>query len=394
MVKVLVLADRLEVALPAARALSLAGHVVGAATSTHTSPVLASRAVTSAHIFPGTAAPQEAWNSTIRDAITRHGYDVVLACSDVDVVRLLAAHLNIATVPRMTDSQTVVLDKAALVELCAGIGVTYPETYVPRTPGDDAAVAKAVSTRVVVKAARPAVVTSRGVIHVAGGTEATNPGEVMAALERYRVLGLPALVQKYVAGQKLQAVVVRRGGVTSARLVALVERTPAETTLRHLDSSAGIGGDCIGALERVVDAAGYQGLLQAEFLWMENGDVCLVDLNPRLWGGLSFAELMGLRITERAVYDALGVSALPLPAERPGRRYHHFARELTYMARRPREVISVVSQWSREDAWDRPLLNDFRPHVVQMSHVAGGVAASIASRGRGAVRRARRGRRS
>jgi len=187
----------------------------------------------------------------------------------------------------------------------------------------------------------------------------------MSAMERYRAAGLRPVVQEHVDGPKLQAAIIRRAGVTSCRLVALVERgTPAEATLRQLDSSAGLGADCIAALECVADRASYQGILQAEFVATASGGVCLIDVNPRLWGGLSFAELIGLRMTERAAYDALSLPAPPMPAEAAGRRYHHAARELAYLARSPRELPSILSQWSRGDLWDAPRFKDMRPHVV------------------------------
>jgi hypothetical protein len=362
---VLVLADRIEVALPACRALARNGHVVGAATSTRTSPVLASRAVTRAHLFPDRSAQQEVWRSALRAAVSQCAYDVVLACNDIDVVRLLGTGNSIASVPSMSAPSAAILDKGALAQVCADAGVVYPPTYVPDAPSDDAAVAATVVGRAVVKAARPAAATSRGIVHMAGMTAVSHRRAVMSAMERYRAAGLRPVVQEHVDGPKLQAVIIRRGGVTSCRLVALVERgTPAEATLRQLDSSAGLGADCIAALERVVDRAGYQGVLQAEFVATASGGGCLIDVNPRLWGGLSFSELIGLRMTERAAYDALNLPAPPIPVETAGRRYHHAARELAYLARSPRELPSVLSQWSRGDVWDVPRFRDIRPHVV------------------------------
>ena len=363
--RVLVLADRVAAALPACRALARSGHVVGAAASTRSAPVLASRAVAYRHVFPDRRAPQEAWSSALRAAVSQCGYDVVLACSDIDVVRLLETEHSIASVPSMTAEQAVILDKGALAKVCADVGVAYPDTYVPDTPSNDAVVAAAVPGEAVVRAARPAALTSQGVVHVAGMSAASDSSAVMSAMARFRAAGLRPIVQQHVDGQKLQVAIIRRAGVTSRRLVALVERGPAEVTLRQLDSSAGLGGDCIAALERVADRAGYEGVLQAEFLATASVGVCLVDLNPRLWGGLSFAELTGLRMTERAVNDAVGIPSPPMPAEAVDRRYHHAARELAYLRRSPRELQSFVSQWFRGGVWDVPPLSDLRPHGLQ-----------------------------
>lgn len=364
-VRVLVLGDRSEVALPACRALARAGHLVGVAVSVDGSPVLASRAVTWRHFFPARTASQDAWTAAARDAIERRGYELVLACNDIDVVRLLEARLDTPTVPAIAPVHAVILDKGALARLCGEAGVDYPPTTVPASPADDASVAAGAPGGSVVKAARPAMLTGQGVVHMAGIAAARGAAGLLAAMQRYRAAGLQPVVQGYVGGQKVQAAIIRRGGLTSCRLAALVERAPAETTLRQLDSAQGLGGECVSALERVADAAGYQGLIQAEFLAAPSG-ACLIDLNPRLWGGLSFAELVGLRMAERAVADALGLPAPPMPEEVPGRRYHHVARELTFIARAPRTLRSVVGQWSRGDVWDVPRTTDLRPLVLHL----------------------------
>jgi hypothetical protein len=200
---------------------------------------------------------------------------------------------------------------------------------------------------------------------MAGIAAGRDEAELLAAIHRYRAAGLQPVVQDHVSGAKVQAAIIRRRGVTSCRLVALVERAPAETTLRQLDSSAALGGECVTALERIADKTGYEGLLQAEFIASTSG-ACLIDLNPRLWGGVSFAELVGLGIAERAVLDALGLPAPPMPPESVGRRYHHVARELTFVVRLPRALPSVVRQWSRRDVWDVPRSTDVRPLVLHL----------------------------
>lgn len=363
---VLVLADRVGVALPACRALARNGHRVGVAISTETSPILASRTVAYRHLFPGPSAKQTDWDTALGGAVAERAYDVVLACNDIDVVRLMSTKHAVARAPSITPSQESVLDKAALAELCADIGVRYPRTGVPVASSDDVEVAQAFEGRAVVKAARPAAMTTHGVVHMSGMMAASGQQAVVSAFEHYRAAGLQPIVQEHVDGPKLQAALIRRAGVTTCRLVALVELgTPGEATLRQLDSSAGVGADSIVALERVADRAGYEGLLQAEFLVEPSGRVCLIDVNPRLWGGLSFAELIGLQMTDRVVRDALGLPPRSAPREIVGRRYHHLGRELTHVANSPRRLGAVLSGWRRNDVWDTPPITDIRPFLFQ-----------------------------
>jgi hypothetical protein len=363
---VLVLADRVEVALPACRALARSGHRVGAACSDRSSPVLVSRAVTYRHLFPSSRAPQDAWDPALDRAVAERSYDVVIACNDIDVVRLTSSRHGGIRVPSISRSQAPIQDKAALAQVCAELGIAYPLTSVPDPSPEHVAEELRARGRVVVKAARPAAATPQGVVHVAGMRVAGTPQALLAAVEHYRAAGLEPIVQERVEGPKLQAALIRRAGVTTCRLVASVERaTPAEATLRQLDSRVGVGGDCIRALELIMDHVGYEGVLQAEFVVHAAGVPYLVDLNPRLWGGLSFAELIGLRIAERVVRDAVGLPAPPAPRETPGRRYHHVARELAYVARSPRDLPAVVSQWSTHDVWDMPPVDDMAPHLAR-----------------------------
>jgi biotin carboxylase len=363
---VLVLADRVEVALPACRALARSGHRVGAACSDRSCPVLVSRAVTCRHLFPGRGAPQDAWDAALDCAVAEGCYDVVIACNDIDVVRLTSSRHVGRRVPSISPSQARIQDKAALAQVCAELGIAYPLTIVPDLFAEHVARGSLARGSLIVKAARPAAATRQGVVHVAGMRVAGTPQALLAAVEQYRAAGLEPIVQERVEGPKIQAALIRRARTTTCRLVASVERaTPAEATLRQLDSRAGVGADCIRALELIMDHVDYEGLLQAEFVVHAAGVPYLIDLNPRLWGGLSFAELIGLRITERVVRDAVGLPAPPAPRETPGRRYHHVARELAYIARSPRDLPAVASQWSAQDVWDRPPVDDMGPHFAR-----------------------------
>lgn len=376
LLSVLVLGDRTEVALPACRALAEAGHLVGVGVSRQLSPVIASRSVRACHRLPGPAAPPSLWSQALHDVVEQVGYDVVLACSDVDVLRLTTSEVAVALVPDLSRRQNVLLDKGELAQLSARVGVGYPRTYVPTVPSDDRRIAEALIGPVVVKPARPAVETERGVSHVQGARRATGPRDILAALEACRAGGHSPIVQEDVGGEKLQAVVIRRAATTTCRLVVAVERElPPEVTLRQVDSAGGAGGQCIEALERIADAVGYEGILQAELVAQPDGSICVIDINPRLWGGLPFAELIGLRVADRVVRDAMGLPAHPLPAERPGRRYHHVWRELTYLRFHPRALPEVASEWWRGsglDVWDVPASRDVRPELARLRARVGG----------------------
>ena len=106
------------------------------------------------------------------------------------------------------------------------------------------------------------------------------------------------------------------------------------------------------ALERVCDAAGYEGIANGEFCIDSDGTAVLIEVNPRPWASMWFAERLGQRISERCVRLALGMAALP-PAERPRhRRYHDLAGEIRWASLHSRSLPRVAELAATTRPWD------------------------------------------
>jgi biotin carboxylase len=192
------------------------------------------------------------------------------------------------------------------------------------------------------------------------------------ALGSIRRRGVDPVVQECLDGEKLQAVIIRREGSTSFRMAFRVRREHppqrgAEAMLERLRTTAGDGADLTSALERLADAVDYQGLLQAEFYRTASGRLYVIDVNPRLWGSMAFAELLGLGVTERVVRDALGCDPLSVPQESTDRRYHHLAREFRWSRAQPGGFASVLATSSPRDVWDLPSLTDPLPELLRLA---------------------------
>jgi hypothetical protein len=108
-------------------------------------------------------------------------------------------------------------------------------------------------------------------------------------------------------------------------------------------------------------------LLGAEFYRTVSGRLCVIDVNPRLGGSLAFAELLGHKLTERAVSDVLQLDPAPMLDEVAGRRYHHLVRELRWLSARPRAIASVLATASPRDIWDTPSLTDPLPELLRLT---------------------------
>jgi len=370
--RVLLLGDRPVVALAACRALGRAGYEVGVTGSRALEVAGVSRHASRYHRIPPIDGVVDDWSAALRTLVDDEGYDVVVATSDAGVARLLDLDLPVPTCPEISDRHLPLIDKGQLASLCAAASVDYPYTDRSRTPEQDEEVSRGIERATIVKAARSAVATPDGLTLLPGAHLVQDYRTASQALASIRRRGVDPVVQEYLEGEKLQAVIIRRRGSTTFRMAFRVRREfppqrGSETMLQRLHTSSGCGAELTTMLERLADAAEFDGVLQAEFLRTARRRLCVIDVNPRLWGSLAFAELLGLRMTERVVRDALRLDPAPVPDETMARRYHHLVRELRWLGARPRAIKDVLATSSPRDVWDTPSLTDPLPELLRLA---------------------------
>jgi hypothetical protein len=370
--RVLLLGDRPVVALAACRALGRAGFDVAVTGSRDLEVAGVSRHASRYHRIPPIDGAGDGWSLALRALVKSVGYDVVVATSDAGVARLLDLDIPVPTCPEISDRHLSLIDKGYLATLCAEASVDYPRTQRSRTSDEDEVVAREVGRLIVVKAARSAVASPGGVVTLPGAHLVSDQRAASLAMAYIRGRGVDPVVQEYLEGEKLQGMIIRRAGMTSFRLAFRVSREfpperGSETLLESLDASTGIGVELVGMLERLADAAAYDGFLGAEFYRTVDGRLCVFDVNPRLGGALAFAELLGHRLTVRAVRDVLHLDPAPMQGEVAGRRYHHLLRELRWLRARPREIAGVLATSSPRDIWDIPSLIDPLPELLWLA---------------------------
>jgi len=369
---VLILGERAEVALTACRALGRAGYEVGVTGSRRIEEAGISRHVRRYHRVPRPDASDQAWLRAIRALVETDEYNAVVATSDASVAALIELDLKLPTCPRIEAGGLALIDKADLADLCATLSVPYPATHRPRSADDDRAAARRVRGPMIIKASLPAVVTRSGVTAIPGARLVHDEAEALKALEAIRRRGLDPVVQEYLRGEKLQAIIIRRVATTSFGLAfrVLRESPPArgaEAMLEGLSTTTGIGAEMVSALERLADAAGYDGLLSAEFLRdSTNSRLSVIDVNPRLGGALVFAELLGHRLTERAVRDAMGIAPPPMSGRSLGRRYHHLVREIGWLRAQRSAPKGYLKTFGWHDVWDVPSVTDPLPGLLRL----------------------------
>jgi biotin carboxylase len=317
--------------------------------------------------------------------VDRFGYGVVIACRDSAIARLLERPLAVPTVPAGGAPLARLVDKFDLGVLCREVDARYPRTWMPRDEREDAAAISAAGLPLLVKPARSANATPDAVVHLVGARVAGDEHAAAAAIAALRRAGSVPLVQASVAGEKLQVALIRRAGETTFRFAQRHLRRPGsdyEEILETLPVDRGTGAEAAAMLERICDGAGYQGLVQAEFLRADrDGEVYVIDVNPRLWGSVAFTERLGLRVVERAVLDALGAPSPAGGGYPVGRRYHSLLDDLRYVRGAPRRRLAEVARVSSPlDVWHGPSPTDPLPIVTWLGRAT---ADRVAGRRRG-----------
>jgi predicted ATP-grasp superfamily ATP-dependent carboligase len=224
----------------------------------------------------------------------------------------------------------------------------------------------------VIKAARSAIASAAAVRHHEGAVVAKNIDQALAAAAALQRDGLVPIAQEFVhRREKINLSIMRRGGRSEMRFTYRVLRdvplsggiAMAAETISPVD---GVGAAAVAALERVCDAAGYDGLANGEFCRAPDGRLHLIEVNPRLWGSSWFAERLGQRVAERGVRLALGLPSLPEVPYPVGRRFHHVAGELAWLrlhGARLEPVLELARTTRPTDVFDGLALADPVPAV-------------------------------
>jgi predicted ATP-grasp superfamily ATP-dependent carboligase len=317
-------------AVAAVRALAKAGWHVGLAAPTPRPLAGASRAVSRVHRI-ASPADLDAFAATVADAVREWRYDVLLGVGDAEVLALSAVRDRLgAAVPYAADAVVrTAFDKAALTALARECGVDVPEDAGPATPGP-----------VVVKAA----------MHWAPGDLALRRDTMRfasydAARWRIEALGAGAVVQRALPGDLTAYVTVRAAdGVRLAEVRQRATRVwPAGAGNTARGVTVPVDRGLADACGRLLDALGWVGLAQLEFVDDAGGVPRLVDLNGRCYGSLALAVKAGVNLPAIWAASALG-DVVPAVAAKTGVRYQRLEDDLKRALRAgPADVVATVA---------------------------------------------------
>ena len=376
---VLVLDAWERMAIGVSRSLGLRGIEVGVGgCDPETDYAACSRYTSRYHLLPDPRGPAEPYERALHGVVREHGYVAIVATHDATLARLASIELPAPGLTVLDDAWFRVQDKVALGDICARLGIAYPDTELVDGGTDVARLFERLGgAPVFVKSARTAFATPEAVTFQRGAERAETAADAEAGAALLLRDGLPTIAQAGIAHvDKLNAVLLRRDGRSELRYAHRVLREHPQgggigITLQTIPADAGDGAECADVLEAVCADVGLEGIVQAELYRGVDGRLYLVDVNPRLWGSIWFAERLGLHVVERSIRAALGLEPLPPPYYPVGRRFHVLSTELRWIqahASKPAAVADVLRHTRPWDVLEFVHLPDPAPNVRWLRH--------------------------
>ncbi len=254
------------------------------------------------------------------------------------------------------------VDKGRLAETLVRVAVPHPRT-VHASTGAEAVEAAAILGDAFLKPTDSFAFRSRF------GRKAfrlRGPEEARARAEASLAAGLEFVIQEYVPGPATGHHFVDGFVDSGGTVKALFARQRLRMyPVDFGDSSALVSVElervrgAVEALRRLLADLGYRGIFSAEFkLDPRDGVFKLIEVNPRPWLFVEFAERAGVNVCEMAYRDALGQPVAPVERYRVGLRCvhpwtdRHAGRELVRQRR-----IGRAELWRSRLGAHRPVLS-------------------------------------
>jgi predicted ATP-grasp superfamily ATP-dependent carboligase len=317
--------DRASVA--AARALVAGGWTVGVGSAT---PSLAarSRATIAWHQIVHTDGGEEAFVQSVEQVARAHGYEAVFPGWERAVVALSARRdrLSFPIGYGRHDGILTAIDKWRLQPLARAAGLALPRTVLATAEGLDQ-----LDASVIVKPASQ----YEAPVSAAAFEDRL---EALNHARRIEKLGGRAIAQERLNG-RLAAVSLVAGadGIVSIAQQLAEHTWPCPVGVTARGRTVPVDPELRAAIARLLDALGWQGLAQLQFLVPADGKPRLIDFNPRFYGSLPLAVRAGANHPDTWARLLTGRPVGPSEG-RPGAVYQWFSRDLRASLSAPRRV--------------------------------------------------------
>ena len=253
---------------------------------------------------------------------------VVIPCSDhavKAVAESAAAGAGYKTVLPAPALLAALTDKAAFAELLEQHNIPHPRTLIVTPGAPFAGIANRAGRNYFLKPR-----DSQAFFSVFGvkGFRLGPEDDPAARIEEIRSRGFEVIVQEYIPGGADNHVYVEGYIASDGESKALFARRRLRMYPPDYGNSTAMISiplrevqQAVDDLNRMLRAVTYRGIFSAEFKRdPEDGVYKLIEINPRAWWYIHFAEMCGVNIAALAVLDALGHKPAPISSYRVGRR--------------------------------------------------------------------------
>jgi predicted ATP-grasp superfamily ATP-dependent carboligase len=216
------------------------------------------------------------------------------------------------------DVVDVATNKGRVLDLAARLGLDVPPSVIA-TPAELAARAAEFEYPLILKPLRTRIEVDDTRLAYYNARRLTGPADLHAALAELPHAEL--VVQPYLPG-KLSAVC---GVAWEGRLVGAVHQVshriwPPDVGYSAYAETVEADRELETRIAGMLEAIGWSGLFQAQFLGDKRGRRLLIDFNPRAYGSLALAVRAGANLP--AAWAELVLGGRPMPLRyRPGVRY-------------------------------------------------------------------------
>lgn len=292
-------------ALAAVRALAAGGWTVGVAAPQPRGLAWSSLAVRERHQVRSVPAGVDGFLASVADVVRRGGYDVVFGAGEAELLALSAGREQVPAVFPHAPHDVVLrgVDKAGLAVAAVAAGLGVPDVFDADDVPDE-------HTPVVVKArlhARPDVVGAPPRIDT---TVVVGRSAVRERTRQIREVGGDPQVQRFHEGTLVAYSAVRGDeGVVAESLQRAARIWPSGAGASCRATTVPLGSDLARRSAALLDALGWFGLAELQFLVGADGVPRLIDLNGRFYGSLSLAVRAGANLP--AVWADLAVGRRP-----------------------------------------------------------------------------------
>jgi predicted ATP-grasp superfamily ATP-dependent carboligase len=349
-------------ALPASRALENDGWIVGSGSTNPYGLASRSRAVSGTHRVPPASEGGAALVAAVNRAIADCGYEVVFSLDDVGVLALSSHRAELDAVFPYGDHTGVAraFDKFELTREAQRAGLAVPRTE----QANKLELESFGDARLVVK---PRLTFLDGVNGHVRASVVAGASAAAKKVQAMRDAGADPILQEHLEGHLMAfTALTNRDAQIVARVQQVSDRTwPLDVGISARAQTVTVDERLATAAGRLLEALGWFGLAQLQFIRGRDGTPRLIDFNGRFYGSLTLAVAAGVNLPAIWARMAIGQPVRPAPEARVGVRYQWLGGDLragcattSGLARIGRALDSILhavgsthSIWRVRDPW-------------------------------------------